>query len=168
MFFTNPFVKRSALNSQLTCRFGNGVITHRKNTQHVYFVNQKDRARKGMLLCRSRLNERIPHLCWKQDNQRDIAPLSRSAIRMVPLVLSTRHNRAPFGSPVNPLEWRIVFHFGTGHRLSISLMICSPIGLRPLWRRSLWVPSQCFRSTHPPSPRLPSARRPTTAFSLRS
>ena len=47
MFFTNPFVKRSALNSQLTCRFGNGIITHRKNTQHVYFVNQKDRARKA-------------------------------------------------------------------------------------------------------------------------
>jgi hypothetical protein len=41
LFFTNPFVKRSALNSQLTCRFGNGVACHHKNTQPVYFVNRK-------------------------------------------------------------------------------------------------------------------------------
>ena len=42
MFFTNPFVKRSALNSQLTGRFGNGVFCHFKNTQAVYFVNPKN------------------------------------------------------------------------------------------------------------------------------
>ena len=47
MFFTNPFVKRSTLNSQLTCRFGNGVVSHLKNTQPVYFVNLKTETRKG-------------------------------------------------------------------------------------------------------------------------
>jgi hypothetical protein len=41
VFFANPFVQRAALNSQLPCRFGNGVVSHNKNTQHVYFVNQK-------------------------------------------------------------------------------------------------------------------------------
>ena len=42
IFFTNPFIKRSALNSQLTCRFRNGVVCHSKNTQPVYFVNLKN------------------------------------------------------------------------------------------------------------------------------
>jgi hypothetical protein len=49
VLFTNPFVKRSALNSQLTRRFGNGVVCHIKNTQHVYFVNLKTQTRKGAL-----------------------------------------------------------------------------------------------------------------------
>jgi hypothetical protein len=48
MFFTNPFVKRSALNSQLTRRFGNGVVCHLKNTHPVYFVNLKTQTRKGL------------------------------------------------------------------------------------------------------------------------
>lgn len=46
MLFMNPFVKRSALNSQLTCRFGNGIVCH-KNTQPVYFVNLKNSTRKS-------------------------------------------------------------------------------------------------------------------------
>jgi hypothetical protein len=53
LFFTNPFVKRSALNSQLTCRFGNGVACHRKNTQPVYFVNLKASNSKRSVLCLS-------------------------------------------------------------------------------------------------------------------
>ena len=50
VFFTHPFIKRSALNSQLTCRFRNGIVCHRKNTQPVYFVNLKNSNPEGALV----------------------------------------------------------------------------------------------------------------------
>jgi hypothetical protein len=65
IFFTNPFVKRSTLNPQLTCRSGNGVVCHSKNTQPVYFVNPKNPNPEGALAPFRVLLKNIASPSWR-------------------------------------------------------------------------------------------------------